>query len=84
MGEPDFTPYITSILVVRPDAVIIATGFNDKVPLFMHTATELSTLKPLSLDALEGVIETSNYILLLLSNAGQQGLRGRVPEGLWP
>lgn len=76
VGEPDFTPYITSILAAKPDAVIIATGgsgcvpflkaakatgFNEKVPFYMHTATELSTLKPLGLDAPEGVIGTSNY-----------------------
>ncbi len=76
VGEPDFTPYITAILSANPDAVIIATGgrdcvpflkaakatgFNEKVPFFMHTATELSTLKPLGLDAPEGVIGTSNY-----------------------
>jgi branched-chain amino acid transport system substrate-binding protein len=76
VGEPDFTPYITSILAAKPDAVIIATGgrdcvpflkaaqatgFNDQVPFFMHTATELSTLKPLGLDAPTGVIGTSNY-----------------------
>lgn len=76
VGEPDFTPYITSILSAKPDAVIIATGgagcvpflkaakatgFNERVPFFMHTATELSTLRPLGLDAPEGVIGTSNY-----------------------
>jgi len=76
VGEPDFTPYITAILSAKPDAVIIATGgrdcvpflkaakatgFNEKVPFFMHTATELSTLKPLGLDAPEGVLGTSNY-----------------------
>jgi len=76
VGEPDFTPYITSILSAKPDAVIVATGgrdcvpflkaakatgFNDKVPFYMHTATELSTLLPLGLDAPEGVLGTSNY-----------------------
>jgi branched-chain amino acid transport system substrate-binding protein len=76
VGEPDFTPYITSILSAKPDAAIIATGgagcipflkaakatgFNEKVPFFMHTATELSTIKPLGLDAPEGVLGTSNY-----------------------
>lgn len=76
VGEPDFTPYISSILAAKPDAVIVATGgascvpflkaakatgFNEKVPFFMHTATELSTLQPLGLDAPEGVIGTSNY-----------------------
>lgn len=76
VGEPDFTPYITSILAAKPDAVIIATGghscvpflkaaqatgFNTAVPFYMHTATELSTLLPLGLDAPEGVLGTSNY-----------------------
>lgn len=76
VGEPDFTPYITAILSAKPDAVIVATGgrdcvpflkaakatgFNTRVPFFMHTATELSTLKPLGLNAPEGVIGTSNY-----------------------
>lgn len=76
VGEPDFTPYITSILAAKPDAVIVATGgagcvpflkaakatgFNQRVPFFMHTATELSTLRPLGLDAPEGVIGTANY-----------------------
>lgn len=76
VGEPDFTPYITAILSAKPDAVIVATGgrdcvpflkaakttgFNKRVPFFMHTATELATLKPLGLNAPEGVIGTSNY-----------------------
>ncbi|MGD9972239.1 MAG: ABC transporter substrate-binding protein [Desulfatirhabdiaceae bacterium] len=76
VGEPDFTPYISSILAAKPDAVIVATGgascvpflkaakatgFNEKVPFYMHTATELSTLQPLGLDAPEGVLGTSNY-----------------------
>ncbi|MBW1973234.1 MAG: ABC transporter substrate-binding protein, partial [Deltaproteobacteria bacterium] len=66
----------TSMLSAKPDAVIIATGgrdcvpflkaakatgFNKRVPFFMHTATELSTLKPLGLNAPEGVLGTSNY-----------------------
>jgi branched-chain amino acid transport system substrate-binding protein len=76
VGEPDFTPYITAILSAKPDAVIIATGgascvpflkaaaatgFNASVPFFMHTATEMSTLAPLGLNAPEGVLGTSNY-----------------------
>jgi branched-chain amino acid transport system substrate-binding protein len=76
VGEPDFTPYITAILSAKPDAVIVATGgrdcvpflkaakatgFNERVPFFMHTATELATLKPLGLNAPENVIGTSNY-----------------------
>ena len=76
VGEPDFTPYITAMLAEKPDAVIIATGgrdcvpflkaaqttgFNKQVPFYMHTATEISSLKPLGLDAPEGVIGTANY-----------------------
>ena len=76
VGEPDFTPYITAILSAKPDAVIVATGgrdcvpflkaakatgFNERVPFFMHTATELATLKPLGLEGPENVIGTSNY-----------------------
>ncbi|MFH1982740.1 MAG: ABC transporter substrate-binding protein [Pseudomonadota bacterium] len=76
VGEPDFTPYITAIISAKPDAVIVATGgrdcvpflkaakatgFNERVPFFMHTATELSTLKALGQDGPEGVIGTSNY-----------------------
>jgi len=76
VGEPDFTPYITAMLAAKPDAVIIATGgsgctnflkaakatgFTERVPFFMHTATELSTLRPLGPDAPEGVIGTANY-----------------------
>jgi branched-chain amino acid transport system substrate-binding protein len=76
VGEPDFTPYITSILSAKPDAVIVATGgagcvpflkaakttgFHEQVPFFMHTAIEMSTLKPLGADAPAGVLGTSNY-----------------------
>jgi branched-chain amino acid transport system substrate-binding protein len=68
--------YATAILSAKPDAVIIATGgrdcvpflkaakstgFNERMPFYMHTATELSTLMPLGLDAPEGVLGTSNY-----------------------
>lgn len=76
VGEPDFTPYITAILAAKPDAVIVATGgrdcvpflkaaqatgFNKKVPFFMHTAAELATLRPVGKNAPEGVLGTSNY-----------------------
>lgn len=76
VGEPDFTPYITSILSNQPDAAIIATGgascvpflkaaqstgFAQKMPFYMHTATELATLRPLGEKAPEGVWGTSNY-----------------------
>lgn len=76
VGEPDFTPYITSILLAKPDAVILAAGANDavpfmkaskspgfseRVPFLMNWATELSTLKPLGMDAPEGVLGPSPY-----------------------
>lgn len=76
VGEPDFTPYITSMLSAQPDAAIIATGgadcvpflkaaqstgFAQKIPFYMHTATELATLKPLGDKAPAGVLGTSNY-----------------------
>jgi branched-chain amino acid transport system substrate-binding protein len=50
----------------RPRLCALSQGrqshrFQRTRSLFMHTATELSTLKPLGLDAPEGVIGTSNY-----------------------
>jgi branched-chain amino acid transport system substrate-binding protein len=76
VGEPELTPYLTAITAAKPDAVIFATGgasmvnamkaakatgFAEKIPMFIHTATELSTLAPLGLDAPENIIGTSNY-----------------------
>ena len=76
LGEPELTPYLTAITAAKPDAVIFATGgvsmvnvmkaakatgFAEKIPIFIHTATELSTLAPLGMDAPEGVLGTSNY-----------------------
>jgi len=76
VGEPDLTPYLTAISAAKPDCVIFATGaasmvnamkfakatgFAEKTPMFIHTATELSTLAPLGQEASEKVIGTSNY-----------------------
>lgn len=76
VGEPDFTPYITAIVSAKPDCIIVATGgrdmvpflkaakasgLNEQIPFYMHTATELASLRPLGQDAPEGVIGTSNY-----------------------
>ncbi len=76
VGEPELTPYLTAIAAAKPDAVIFATGgasmvnvmkaakatgFAEKIPMFLHTATELSTLAPLGLEAPEKVMGTSNY-----------------------
>ncbi len=76
VGEPELTPYLTAISAAKPDAVIFATGgnsmvnvmkaakamgFAEKIPMFIHTATELSTLAPLGAEAPEKVLGTSNY-----------------------
>jgi len=75
-GEPDLIPYITSILSAKPDAVLIctcgrsmtnimkaikATGMVEKVPVYVHTATDHAVLKPLGLEAPEGVMGTMDY-----------------------
>ena len=76
LGEPELTPYLTAISAAKPDGVIFApggvsmvntmkaakaTGFAEKIPMFIHTSTEHATLAPLGLDAPEGVLGTSNY-----------------------
>ena len=75
-GEPDLIPYITSILAAKPDAVIFctggrsmtnimkavkATGMAQKVPIWIHTATDHAVLKPLGAEAPEGVMGTMDY-----------------------
>ncbi len=76
VGEPELTPYLTAIMAAKPDAVIFATGgasmvnimkaskatgFSEKIPMFVHTGTELSTLMPLGQEAPADVLGTSNY-----------------------
>src|SRR5512137_1334752 len=83
VGEPELTPYLTAIAAAKPDAVIFATGgasmvnamkaakatgFADRIPMFIHTATELSTLAPLGPEAPEKVIGTSNYFFYYPDN----------------
>ena len=83
VGEPELTPYLTAISAAKPDAVIFATGgasmvnvmkaakatgFAEKIPMFIHTATELSTLAPLGAEAPEKVIGTSNYFFYYPDN----------------
>jgi branched-chain amino acid transport system substrate-binding protein len=75
-GEPDLIPYITSILAAKPDAVIFATGgrsmtnimkavkatgMNDKVGIYIHSATDHAVLNPLGIHAPEGVMGTIDY-----------------------
>jgi branched-chain amino acid transport system substrate-binding protein len=76
VGEPDLIPYITAILAAKPDAVIFATGgasmtnalkaikstgMSEKVPIWIHTATDHAVLKPLGPEAPEGVLGTMDY-----------------------
>ena len=76
-GEPDLIPYITSILAAKPDAVIFATGgasmtnilkaikatgMTDKVGIYIHSAIDYAVLKPLGMDAPEGVMGTIDYL----------------------
>lgn len=76
VGEPDLIPYITSIVTAKPDAVIFctggasmtnvlkaikATGMAEKVPIWIHTATDHAVLKPLGPGAPEGVMGTMDY-----------------------
>lgn len=76
VGEPDLVPYLTSILAAKPDAVIVcgggatmtnslkackATGFHEKVAVYMHTATDHAVLKPLGKEAPEGIMGTMDY-----------------------
>jgi branched-chain amino acid transport system substrate-binding protein len=83
VGEPELTPYLTAIAAAKPDAVVFATGgasmvnamkaakatgFAEKIPMFLHTATELSTLAPLGLDAPERILGTSNYFFYYPDN----------------
>ena len=76
VGEPDLIPYITSILAAKPDAVIFATGgasmtnimkaikatgMAEKVGIYIHSATDYAVLKPLGMEAPEGVMGTIDY-----------------------
>jgi branched-chain amino acid transport system substrate-binding protein len=75
-GEPDLIPYLTAIVAKKPDAVIFctggrsmtnimkaikATGMAEKVPIWVHTATDHAVLKPLGPDAPEGVMGSMDY-----------------------
>ena len=75
-GEPDLIPYLTAIQAAKPDCIIFATGglsmtnvlkamkttgMENKIPVWIHTATDHSVLKPLGMDAPEGVMGTIQY-----------------------
>jgi len=76
VGEPDLIPYFTAITSAKPDAVIFATGgasmtnalkaikstgMSEKIPIWIHTATDHAVLKPLGKEAPEGVMGTMDY-----------------------
>jgi branched-chain amino acid transport system substrate-binding protein len=76
VGEPDLIPYITAITSAKPDAVIFATGgasmtnalkaikstgMSEKIPIWIHTATDHAVLKPLGAEAPQGVLGTMDY-----------------------
>ena len=75
-GEPDLIPYLTAIQAAKPDCIIFATGgasmanvlkaikttgMENKIPAWIHTATDHSVLKPLGMNAPEGVMGTIQY-----------------------
>jgi len=75
-GEPDLIPYFTSVIAAKPDAFIVCgggqtmtnslkacktTGINEKMAVYMHTATDHAVLKPLGLEAPEGIMGTMDY-----------------------
>jgi len=77
VGEPDLVPYITAIIAAKPDAVIFAaggasmvnvmktakaTGMSERIPGWIHTATETAILRALGAGAPEGFLGTSDYL----------------------
>ncbi len=76
-GEPDLVPYLTQILQARPQAVFFGTGgagmanvlrtmqvigFAQRVPSAIHTAIDVTVLRPLGAAAPEGVFGTTDYL----------------------
>lgn len=76
VGEADYTPYLNTIMAAKPEVVIAgmvsndqlpflkavnATGLNKRAKVWMHTMTDVSTLKPLGAEAPEGALGTNFY-----------------------
>lgn len=76
-GEPDLVPYLTQILQARPQAVFFGTGgagmanvmrtmqvigFAQRIPAVIHTAIDVTVLRPLGTAAPEGVFGTTDYL----------------------
>jgi len=77
VGEPDLLPYLTSIEAAEPDAVIFATGgasmanimksihstgMAERIPVWIHTATDHAVLSRLGEEAPGGVMGTMDYL----------------------
>jgi branched-chain amino acid transport system substrate-binding protein len=77
VGETDFVPYITQIMAAKPDYIILgnsgasvigfqkaakATGLNEKIPIYQHTAIEFAVLSSLGLEGPENVAGTASYL----------------------
>lgn len=83
LGTPDFTANITAIMSAKPDAIILGTGAASnasflkaaknmglaaQIPIYLHTSIEVATLKPVGLEAPEGIIGTANYLFYYPEN----------------
>jgi branched-chain amino acid transport system substrate-binding protein len=77
VGETDFGPYITAIMSAKPDFLILgnsgasvigfqkaakATGLSQVIPLYQHTAIDLTILLGNGLEGPEGVYGTAGYL----------------------
>lgn len=77
VGETDFGPYITAIMAAKPDFLILgnsgasvigfqkaakATGLSKAIPLYQHTAIDLTILAANGMDGPEGVYGTCHYL----------------------
>jgi branched-chain amino acid transport system substrate-binding protein len=77
LGESDFTPYITNAMAAKPDCLIAATGgasmapfmrlaketgLSEKIPIWINTAIDYTSVKPLGKNGPEGVLGTVNYL----------------------
>ncbi len=87
LGEPDLVPYFTSIQAAKPDLVhfctggasmanvlktIQATGLHRTTAIYIHTAIDYAVLKPLGLNAPEGVMGTMDYLFYHPEMSGHQ------------